>query len=626
MTAYLQRHGSYWINKDVSDDTQLDVKPFLRSLTHRPGVYRMLDAKHKVIYVGKARDLKKRVSSYFHRTQDAPKTVAMMQQVARVEVTVANTEAEALILEYSLIKRHKPRYNVLLRDDKSYPYIYASTESAFPRLKFHRGARRGKGRYFGPYPSTRAVRQTLKELEKLFLIRNCEDSFFSNRTRPCLQYQIKRCTAPCVDLISAEQYRKDIDAAIQFLEGKNQTVVDTFVMRMEQAAELRDYEQAARFRDQISRLKEIEARQLMKRSDNRDLDILGFASNGAIHCVTVMFIRNGSLIGSRDFFPRLPGETDKQKILNAFVAQYYLGRDAPAEIIIELAIDDADLLQEELTERVGHKVVIRSRVRGDRARWLQMARTNAEQGLSLKAASNATIRRQFAALGEALNLEEPPQRLECFDVSHTSGEATVASCVVFNTAGPMKSDYRRFNLSPAAAGDDYGAMGEALRRRYERVKKGEVPMPDVLFVDGGKGQLAAAMTILDELELDWLTVVAVAKGRARRPGAERLFRPGDDRALELAPDSSALLLIQQIRDEAHRFAITGHRQKRAKARTTSRLERIPGLGPKKRRELLRQFGGLQGVIGAGVDDLVQVKGIGRTLAETIYNDLHVDHQ
>jgi excinuclease ABC subunit C len=610
----------------VSDDTQFDVKPLLRSLTHRPGVYRMLDAKHKVIYVGKARDLKKRVSSYFHRTQDAPKTVAMMQQVARVEVTVANTEAEALILEYSLIKRHKPRYNVLLRDDKSYPYIYVSTESAFPRLKFHRGPRRGKGRYFGPYPSTRAVRRTLKELEKLFLIRNCEDSFFSNRTRPCLQHQIKRCTAPCVDLISAEQYRKDIDAAIQFLEGKNQTVVDTFVKRMEQAAEMRDYEQAARFRDQISRLKEIEARQLMKRSDNRDLDILGFASNGAIHCVTVLFIRNGSLIGSRDFFPRLPGETDKQKILNAFVAQYYLGRDAPAEIIIELAIDDADLLQQELTERVSHKVAIRSRVRGDRARWVQMARTNAEQGLSLKAASNATIRRQFAALGEALNLEEPPQRLECFDVSHTSGEATVASCVVFNTAGPMKSDYRRFNLSPAAAGDDYGAMGEALRRRYERVKKGEVPMPDVLFVDGGKGQLAAAMTILDELELDWLTVVAVAKGRARRPGAERLFCPGDDRALELAPDSSALLLVQQIRDEAHRFAITGHRQKRAKARTTSRLERIPGLGPKKRRELLRQFGGLQGVIGAGVDDLVQVKGIGRTLAETIYNDLHVDNQ
>lgn len=610
----------------MNDEAPFEVESFLRSLTHRPGVYRMLDAKHKVIYVGKARDLKKRVSSYFNRTQAAIKTTAMMEQVARVEVTVANTETEALILEYSLIKRHKPRYNVLLRDDKSYPYIYASTDVKFPRLNFHRGPRRGKGRYFGPYPSTRAVRKTLKELEKLFLIRNCTESFFSNRTRPCLQYQIKRCTAPCVGLISEEQYREDIDVAIQFLEGRNKSVVNTFVRRMEEAAASRDYEQAARFRDQISRLREIDARQHVKRGDSKDLDILGFASNGAIHCVTVIFIRNGSLIGSRDHFPRLPGETDKQKILNAFVAQYYLGRDAPHEIVIELDIDDADLLQQELTARVGHRVSIRSRVRGDRARWLQMARTNAEQGLTLKAASNATIRRQFAALSEALDLEEPAQRLECFDVSHTSGEATVASCVVFNTAGALKSDYRRFNLSPAAAGDDYAAMAEALQRRYKRVKKGEVPMPDVLFVDGGKGQLAEAMTILDELELGWLTVVAVAKGRSRRPGAERLFRPGSDKTLELPPDSPALLLIQQIRDEAHRFAITGHRQRRAKARKTSRLEQIPGLGPKKRRELLRQFGGLQGVMGAGVDDLVQVRGIGRSLAETIYNDLHVENQ
>jgi excinuclease ABC subunit C len=610
----------------VTDEAAFEVKSFLRSLTHRPGVYRMLNARHDVIYVGKARDLKKRVSSYFNRAQASPKTDLMMKQVARVDVTVANTEAEALILENSLIKRHKPRYNVLLRDDKSYPYIYASTDARFPRLKFHRGPRPGKGRYFGPYPSTRAVRQTLKELEKLFLIRNCEDSFFSNRTRPCLQYQIKRCTAPCVDLISEEQYRKDIEAAIQFLEGKNKTVVDTFVKRMEQAAASRDYEQAARFRDQIARLKEIEARQLVKRSDRKDLDILGFASNGALHCVAVLFIRSGSIIGSRDYYPRLPGETDRQKILNAFVAQYYLGRDAPSEIVIELAIEDGELLQQELTQRAGHKVAIRSRVRGDRARWLTMAKTNAEQGLNLKAASNATIRRQFAALGEALKLEEAPQRLECFDVSHTSGEATVASCVVFNTTGPMKSDYRRFNLSPAAAGDDYGAMAEALRRRYERVKKGEVPMPDVLFVDGGKGQLAEAMTILDELELDWLSVVAVAKGRARRPGAERLFRPGDDKPLVLPPDSPALLLVQQIRDEAHRFAITGHRQRRGKTRTTSRLEEITGLGPKKRRELLRQFGGLQGVMGAGVDDLVQVRGISRKLAETIYNDLHLENQ
>jgi excinuclease ABC subunit C len=608
----------------VSDEAAFEVKPFLRSLTHRPGVYRMLDAKHKVIYVGKARDLKKRVSSYFHRSQAAPKTVAMMEQVARVEVTVANTEAEALILEYNLIKQHKPRFNVLLRDDKSYPYIYASTDHAFPRLKFHRGARKGKGRYFGPYPSTRAVRQTLNELQKLFLIRNCEDSFFSNRSRPCLQYQIKRCTAPCVGIVDSEQYRNDIEAALLFLEGKNRSVVNTFIRRMERASESQDYEQAARLRDQISRLKEIQAKQLVKRRDRKDLDILGFASNGAIHCVTVMFIRHGSIIGSRDHFPRLPGETDKNKLLNGFVAQYYLGRDAPAEIVLDGVIDDAALLEQELSTRVGHKVEIRNKVRGDRARWLDMARTNAEQGLSLKVASNATIRRQFAALGESLGLEETPQRLECFDISHTSGEATVASCVVFNTAGPLKSDYRRFNLSPESAGDDYAAMGEALGRRYKRIKQGEVPMPDVLFVDGGKGQLAEAMKVLDELQLDWLTVVAVAKGRARRPGAERLFRPGSDRPMELPADSAALLLIQQLRDEAHRFAITGHRQRRAKARKKSPLERIPGLGPKKRRELLRQFGGLQGVTSAGIDDLAKVRGIGRTLAETIYNELHLE--
>ena len=584
----------------------------------------MLDAKHKVIYVGKARDLKKRVSTYFHRTHSSVKTEAMMAQVARVEVTVVNTEAEALVLEYNLIKQHKPRFNVLLRDDKSYPYIYASTEHAFPRLRFHRGARKGKGRYFGPYPSTRAVRQTLNELQKLFMIRNCEDSFFNNRTRPCLQYQIRRCTAPCVGIVDEAQYRADIDAAIQFLEGRNDTVVQTFVDRMERASAAQDYEQAARYRDQIARLKEVEAKQLVKRGDRKDLDVLGFASNGAIHCVTVMFIRNGSVIGSRDYFPRLPGETDKSRLLNGFVSQYYLGRDAPAEIILDVEIEDAALLSDELTERAGHKVAIRSRVRGDRARWLEMATTNAEQGLNLKAASNATIRRQFQALGEVLELDEAPERIECFDVSHTSGEATVASCVVFNTAGALKSDYRRFNLSPDSAGDDYGAMAEALERRYKRVVKGEVPMPDVLFVDGGKGQLAEAMRVLESLELDWLTVVGVAKGRARRPGAERLFRPGSDQAMQLPPDSPALLLIQQIRDEAHRFAITGHRQRRAKARRQSPLESIPGLGPKKRRELLRQFGGLQGVVGAGVDDLLKVRGIGRALAETIYNELHVD--
>ena len=601
-----------------------DLESFLRGLTHRPGVYRMLDAKHRVIYVGKAADLKKRVASYFQRSQQDAKTAAMVSQVDRVEVTVTNTEAEALLLEYNLIKQHRPRFNVVLRDDKSYPYIYASTEHAFPRLRFHRGARKGKGRYFGPYPSAGSVRQTLSELQKLFMIRPCRDSFFRNRTRPCLQYQIKRCTAPCVGLISEAQYAKDFEAAMQFLEGNNQYVIDTFVGRMEQASNEQNFELAARYRDQIKKLKNVERRQLVSRSAGKDLDIVGLASNGAMHCVTILFIRNGAVIGSRDHFPKSPGDTSRASLLNSFVSQYYLGRDAPREIVLERAVEDAAVLQSTLAERLGRKVELRHRVRGDRKRWLDMATTNAEHALNLKLASNATIERQFRALGDALELEDTPQRLECFDVSHTSGEATVASCVVFNVAGPLKSDYRRFNLSPQAAGDDYGAMREALARRYARIRKGEVPMPDVLFVDGGKGQLSEAMTVLDELEMSWVQVVAVAKGRARRPGAERLFLPGRKTPLQLPSDSPALLLIQQIRDEAHRFAITGHRQRRAKARTTSALEQIPGLGPKKRRELLRQFGGLQGVIGAGVDDLARVRGISRTLAETIYNDLHVD--
>ena len=608
----------------MTDASTFDAKTFLGNLTHRPGVYRMLDAKHKVIYVGKAADLKKRVSSYFQRSHQTTKTAAMMSVVARVEVTLTNTEAEALLLEYNLIKQHRPRFNIVLRDDKSYPYIYASTEHAYPRLRFHRGARKGKGRYFGPYPSASAVRQTLNELQKLFMIRPCRDSFFSNRSRPCLQYQIKRCTAPCVGLISEGEYARDFQAAMEFLDGKNQVVIDRFVERMEEASGKQDYEQAARYRDQIAKLKRVEARQLVSRSAGNDLDILGFASNGAVHCVTLLFIRNGAVIGSRDYFPKSQGEVDRQKLLNAFVGQYYLGKDAPREIIVQEEIEDREVLEAALEEKTGHRVEIRSRVRGDRQRWLELANTNAEQGLNLKVASNATIRRQFRALGEALDLEEPPDRLECFDVSHTSGEATVASCVVFNQAGPVKSDYRRFNLKPESGGDDYAGMEEAIRRRYERVRKGEVPMPDVLFIDGGKGQLSRAMTVLDELELSWVRVVAVAKGRARRAGAEQLFVPGNERPLDLPDDSPALLLVQQIRDEAHRFAITGHRQRRAKARRTSPLEAIPGLGPKKRRELLRQFGGLQGVVAAGVDDLVKVRGIGRSLAETIYNDLHAD--
>ena len=603
---------------------EFDYRTFLKSLTHRPGVYRMLNASGKVIYVGKARSLKRRVSSYFHRTVTDPKTAVLMQLVTTIEVTVTNTETEALILEYNLIKEQKPRFNVLLRDDKSYPYIYVSTDHAFPRLRFHRGARKGKGRYFGPYPSTSAVRKTLNELQKLFLVRQCPDSYFRNRTRPCLQYQIRRCTAPCVGHIDEATYKEDIDAAILFLEGRNRNVIDAMVRRMEDSSEGQDYEQAARFRDQISRLKKVEAEQLVTRTTSADLDVIAVSQLPGVDCVTIIYIRGGKVIGSRNFFPRVSGGATVKQVLSGFLPQYYLKKPAPPEIVVDSSIEDRELLEAGFTDQSGHKVQIKSRVRGDRFRWLQLARTNAEQGVRLHVASNATLQKQFVALGDVLQLDAPPDRLECFDVSHTGGEATVASCVVFNQAGPLKSDYRRFNLTPNSGGDDYAAMAEALSRRYRRVKKGEVPMPDVLFVDGGKGQLAQALIVLDELELDWLQVVAVAKGRSRRPGKEQLFLADQSRPTILRSDSPALHLIQQIRDEAHRFAITGHRQRRAKARKTSRLEEIPGLGPKRRRELLKQFGGLQGVRGAGIDDLVKVRGISRALAQKIYNNLHLD--
>lgn len=608
---------------DGSGDN-FDPQQFVRSLGHRPGVYRMLNARNKIIYVGKARDLRKRVASYFQKSPTDAKTASMIGQIANVEVTVTNTEAEALILEYNLIKRHRPRFNVVLRDDKSYPYIYASTTHAYPRLRFHRGARKGKGRYFGPYPSTNAVRKTLNELQKLFMLRNCRDNYFRNRTRPCLQYQIKRCTAPCVGLISKAEYGEDVSAAMMFLEGKNRYVIDNLVARMEKAATARNYEQAARFRDQIGRLKKVEAEQLISRTSPDDLDVIGLCSDGRLHCVTVLFIRAGNVQGTQNHFPRTAGTSDAPRLLSGFLAQYYLGRAAPGEIIVSDDFDDRDLLQAQLSEASKHCVQIRTRVRGDRQRWRALAQANAEQGLRIQAASNATLQRQFKSLADILSLDAAPERLECFDVSHTSGEATVASCVVFNQAGPLKSDYRRFNLKPASAGDDYAALAEALERRYARVTAGEVPMPDLLFIDGGKGQLATAMTVLDEYELGWLTVVGVAKGRSRKAGMEQLFLAGKSTPTILPADSPALHLIQQLRDEAHRFAITGHRQRRAKARNVSRLEEIVGLGPKRRRELLRQFGGLQGVMAAGVDDLVKVNGISRSLAQRIYDDLHAD--
>ena len=601
-----------------------DPSTVLTHLTHKPGVYRMLDARGEVLYVGKARDLKRRVTSYFQgsRAHDA-KTIAMVRSIARIEVTVTRTEVEALMLEYNLIKQHRPRFNVVLRDDKSYPYIRLDTEHRFPRLAFYRGPRTSKAQLFGPYPNAGAVRETLNQLQKLFQLRQCEDSFFENRSRPCLQYQIERCSGPCVGLISPEDYARDLEHAVLFLQGRSDVVTARLAERMEQASTQLKFERAAQYRDQLAKLKNVQSQQIVSRATG-DFDAVGLAEDHGIHCVAVMFFRGGRSLGSRNFFPKVARGADDDEIIRAFLLQYYAGRDAPKEILASRSVPEAATLAELLTEQSGHKVAIKSSVRGDRARWVEMAVTNARHGAELRYQSSASYDRQLEALADALDLGEPPARLECFDVSHTGGEATVASCVVFGPEGPLKSDYRRFNVTDVNPGDDYGAMEQVLRRRYARVKQGEVALPDVLFVDGGPGQLAQAVKVMDDLQIQGLKIVGVAKGLDRKPGRESLYIPDRAEPLRLPASSPALHLIQQLRDEAHRFAITGHRARRQKARTRSPLENIQGLGPKKRRELLKQFGGLRALTRAGIDDLTRVKGISAQLAAVIYEHFHAD--
>jgi len=598
-----------------------DPKPFLANVSQRPGVYRMLAADDEVLYVGKARNLKNRLSTYFVGKAQSAKTMAMVAQIANVEVTVTASETEALLLEYNLIKRHRPRYNVALRDDKSFPYLHLSTDQDYPRVSFYRGGRKLPGRFFGPYPNARATRETLLLLQKLFLLRPCSDSFFANRSRPCLQYQIKRCSAPCVQLIPAAEYRQDVIDAMQVLEGRGEELLQDLGQRMELASQQLEFERAARLRDQIHGIKAIHSTQSVTRNTSHDIDAVALVSNAGEHCVAIVFVRGGRNLGSTNFFPR-PGLAENGELLSGFLAQYYLSREAPGEILISEPVEDADLLEATLTDKMQRTVRMRSSIRGVRARWLQMARTNAELGLQMRQATQATTQEQLQALASALSLPAPPTRIECFDVSHTMGERTVASCVVFTAAGALKSDYRRFNIEGVQPGDDYGAMRQALSRRYARIKKGEVPMPDLLLIDGGPGQLAQAIEVLQELQIDGVAMVAVSKGPDRRAGQERLFLAHQELATILPPDSAALHLIQRIRDEAHRFAIAGHRHRRAKARTESVLETVPGLGPRKRRELLRQFGGLQGVARAGTEDLEKVHGISRKLAQAIYDTLH----
>ena len=603
----------------MSQNDVFDHKAFLRTLTHRPGVYRMLDGEGRVLYVGKARDLKRRVSSYFQRAGNR-RIQAMVAQIRDIQIVVTHTEAEALLLENNLIKELKPRYNILLRDDKSYPYIHLSDDE-FPRLSFYRGARKEKGRYFGPYPSGGAVRETLYLLQKLFPVRQCENSYYNNRSRACLQYQIRRCTAPCVGLVSREDYMRDVRDIVLFLEGKTHDVVDGLVARMEQASAALEFEEAARYRDQIEAIRKVQERQYVS-GEKGDLDIVACAIAEGQACVQVFFIRQGRNLGNRQFFPRGAGGRDEGEVLSAFLGQYYLGRQLPGEILLSHAPADRELLQQALSEQAGRKLFLRTSPRGERARWLKMAVQNAEVALKARLAGSSNARLRLESLQEALGLDEPPQRMECFDISHTAGEKTVASCVVFNAEGPLKSDYRRFNIEGITGGDDYAAMAQALKRRYTRIMKGEGSLPDILFIDGGKGQLATAAQILEDLGVHGVLLVGVAKGPERRAGLEQLFLLEHQHPLILDAHSPALHLIQHIRDEAHRFAITGHRQRRNKARTRSVLEDIPGIGQKRRQQLLKQFGGLQGLSRAGIEDIATVDGISTRLAEKIYQAFH----
>lgn len=604
-----------------------DHKAFLKTLTQRPGVYCMYDHANNILYVGKANNLKKRVASYFRVTGLSNKTTVMVSKITRIDVTVTNSETEALLLEQSLIKDLRPPYNILLRDDKSYPYIFLSTHSDYPLLAFRRGAKREKGRYFGPYPSSGAVRETLHILQKVFLIRQCEDSFYINRTRPCLQYQIKRCTAPCVALISPEDYKRDVDHAVLFLEGKSQQLINDLASKMDEAANQLNFEQAAIYRDQIQKLSLIREQQYVV-NEVGDVDVIACVVKPGGICVQILYVRDGRVLGNKTYFPKSPLDVDAIQVLSEFIPQFYLNgmgaRDIPSDILINAHITDADTIASAISQFSERKVTISHSVRTHRARWLKLAITNAEQNLISHLANRQQFYRRFEALQEAFVLDTLPQRLECFDISHSSGEATVASCVVFDLNGPLKTDYRRFNIDGITEGDDYAAMKQALTRRYTRIKSGEGKLPDILFIDGGKGQLHQAEMVLEELQITDVVLIGIAKGEGRKPGLETLIVSGQSGEIHLPSDSPALHLIQQVRDEAHRFAITGHRGRRAKKRKESPLEEIPGVGPKRRRDLLRHFGGWQEIMRASAEELSKVPGIGQNKAQEIYAHLHND--
>ncbi|RUO77489.1 excinuclease ABC subunit UvrC [Idiomarina seosinensis] len=596
-----------------------DSENFLRHLTHQPGVYRMYDEAGDVIYVGKAKDLRKRVSSYFREKVDRVKTQVLVKQIADMDVTVTNTEAEALILENTFIKKYRPRYNVLLRDDKSYPYIIL-TDHQHPRLGFHRGARRQKGDYFGPFPNGAAVRESLRLMQKIFPVRQCEDSYYRARSRPCLQYQLKRCLAPCVNVCTDEEYAEQVRFAKQFLGGKNQQVIDQLVSKMETASEALDFERAARYRDQIAMLRRTQERNSVTGAQ-QELDVIGLARGNGFVTVQMLFVRDNHLQGSRSYFPKVPADTPDDELLRAFLLQFYLsdtaGRKVPSEIILPADASRDDVLAEVMGQAVNKKVRLLQNVRGERKQYQQLAQKNAVNALESKLNQQSTMNRRTKALEQVLELGVPIQRMECFDISHTMGQQTVASCVVFDQNEPKKTDYRRYNIDGITPGDDYAAMSKALAKRYDNAKEAG-NIPDILFIDGGKGQLAQAEKYFADWGKETPLLIGVAKGESRKPGLETLIMAGSHETIPLNKDASALHLIQHIRDESHRFAITGHRQKRGKAKKTSSLEQIEGIGAKRRQKILKNLGGLHEVKNASIEQLANVPGISRALAEKIY--------
>lgn len=605
---------------------QFDASAFLAAVTSKPGVYRMFDADGQLLYVGKAKHLKKRLTSYFRKTGLSPKTAALVARIHSIDTTITANETEALLLEQSLIKVSRPPYNILLRDDKSYPYVFLSDRAQYPRLGLHRGTKKAEGRYFGPYPSAGAIRESLSLLQKTFKVRQCEDSFYRNRSRPCLQYQIKRCKAPCVGLVSPEEYAEDVRHSVMFLEGRSSALTDELNQAMELAAQNLEFERAAELRDQVSSLRRVQDQQNID-TEYGNVDVVAAAVMPGGACVHVIMVRQGRILGSRNHFPRVPIEQSAGDVLAAFLPQYYLSgaeRELPKEIIVNAVHDDLPVIAAALAQARGHNVAISHKVRGTRSRWQNMAVNNAEQSLGSMLSNRQNVTARFEALQEALGLDEMPTRLECYDISHTSGESTVASCVVFGPEGPLKSDYRRYNIEGVTAGDDYAAMQQALSRRFARLQEGEGKMPDILLVDGGKGQMKMAREVLQEMAIHDLTLLGIAKGVTRKAGLETLYLNEPHNELVLPGHSPALHLIQHIRDEAHRFAITGHRQRRGKTRNTSTLEGIAGVGPKRRRELLKHFGGLHELTRASGAEIAKVPGISKKLAEQIYAALHSD--